>query len=108
LKADDEERRRRNDDLKLKIALERSVTEGSPDVVHSQVNKFFSQIFTKTEPFLSFQGFDFSGNSNIFDSNIHTDPYLPPTTSNHSWNQPNTRPSTHLGFTTSTSIIITR
>jgi hypothetical protein len=56
LKADDEERRRRNDDLKLKIALERSVTEGSPDVVHSQVNKFFSQIFLqKQNPFYLFR-----------------------------------------------------
>ena len=32
---------RRNDDLKLKIALERSVNESSPDANNSQVNKIF-------------------------------------------------------------------
>ncbi|CAF3676152.1 unnamed protein product [Adineta steineri] len=82
--AEDEERRRRNDDLKLKIALERSVNEASPDAVNTQ-------------------GFDFNTNSNIFDSNHHNDPYLPPTTSNIGWNPPNARPSTHLGFTTSSN-----
>jgi hypothetical protein len=41
--AEDEERRRRNDDLKVKIALERSVNESSPDANNSQVktNEFF-------------------------------------------------------------------
>jgi hypothetical protein len=35
--AEADERRRRNDDLKLKIALERSVNETSPDAVNGQV-----------------------------------------------------------------------
>ncbi|CAF1360634.1 unnamed protein product [Adineta ricciae] len=82
--AEDQERRRRNDDLKLKIALERSVNEGSPDALHTQ-------------------GFDFNTNSNLFDGNHHQDPYASATTTSMGWNPPNNRPSTHLGFTTSTN-----
>ncbi|CAF0907797.1 unnamed protein product [Rotaria sordida] len=88
--AEDEERRRRNDELKLKIALERSVNESSPEPNNSQL-------------------FDFNTNSQRLDSSLfdthqtHTS-YLPPTTmSNIGWNATNTRPSTHLGFTTATN-----
>lgn len=43
LQAEDEERRRRNDELKLKIALERSVNEKLPDGSNIHVNKFLNQ-----------------------------------------------------------------
>ena len=36
--AEDEERRRRNDDLKLKMALERSVSDSAQDPANPQVN----------------------------------------------------------------------
>jgi hypothetical protein len=90
--AEDEERRRRNDDLKVKIALERSVNETSPDAANTQ-------------------SFDFNTNSHpldpsFFDTNHqHNDPYLSSTTAkpNIGWNPPNHRPSTHLGVITATN-----
>ncbi len=66
----------------------------------------------KRKRFRLFQGFDSHSNSHgldpsLFDTNHHNDPFLPATTtSNIGWNPPNARPSTHLGFTTATSIII--
>ncbi|CAF4698227.1 unnamed protein product, partial [Rotaria sp. Silwood1] len=88
--AEDEERRRRNDELKLKIALERSVNESSSEANHGQL-------------------FDLNTNSqrldsSLFDTHQSNTSYLPPTTiSNIGWNTTNTRPSTHLGVTTATN-----
>ena len=66
-KAEDEERRRRNDELKLKIALERSVNEASPNANSSQVRskKISYNLFVKFLLVIRFQ-YNFSvSRSNI-------------------------------------------
>lgn len=97
--AEADERRRRNDDLKLRIALERSINETSPDpqsskpVIDISETNEFSSISKNL-----FKLFDQS--SSLFDNLSKNDPFQPATTIG--WNVSNNRPSTHLGFTTQT------
>ena len=46
--AEDEERRRRNDDIKLKMALERSVSESAQDATNPQVNRDMSHALERS------------------------------------------------------------